>query len=96
MWFIIVTFMFVLPILLVFHFKEEEKMSSYECGFQPFEDTRHRFDVKYYLVAILFILFDMEIMFLVPWTQFSENLDSFNFLMMVVFLSILTIGFIYE
>lgn len=51
---------------LVFQFREEEKISSYECGFQPFEDTRQKFDIKYYLVAILFIIFDLEIMFMVP------------------------------
>jgi len=58
--------LFLIPYLLIYQFKEEEKTTSYECGFQPFEDTRQKFDIKYYLVAILFIVFDLEIMFMIP------------------------------
>jgi len=58
--------LFLIPYLFIYQFKDEEKQTSYECGFQPFEDTRHKFDIKYYLVAILFIIFDIEIMVIVP------------------------------
>jgi NADH-quinone oxidoreductase subunit A len=81
---------------LVFQFREEEKISSYECGFQPFEDTRQKFDIKYYLVAILFIVFDLEIMFMVPWTQVFQYVYVFGTFWLFFFLFILTVGFIYE
>ena len=73
-----------------------EKISSYECGFQPFEDSRSRFDVKFYLVAILFIIFDIEIIYLFPWGLCLDELYLEGVLSMIFFLSILTIGFIYE
>ncbi len=75
---------------------DEQKLSPYECGFEAFEDARMRFDVRYYLVAILFIIFDLEIAFLFPWAVVLGDIGMFGFLAMVVFLAILVIGFIYE
>jgi NADH-quinone oxidoreductase subunit A len=90
----------VLPILAGFllapHKPDSEKLSPYECGFEAFEDTRMRFDVRYYLVAILFIIFDLEIAFLFPWAVVLESIGMFGFIAMMVFLGILVIGFIYE
>ncbi len=73
-----------------------EKVSAYECGFEPFDDARRRFDVRYYLVAILFIIFDLEVAFLFPWAVSLGNTRLFGFLSMLGFLGVLTIGFIYE
>ena len=75
---------------------DTEKLSPYECGFEPFENTRGRFDVRFYLVAILFIIFDLEVAFLVPWAVSLGNIGMFGFWSMMFFLAILTIGFIYE
>ena len=76
--------------------KDKEKESAYECGFEAFEDARMKFDVRYYLVAILFILFDLEIAFLFPWAIVLEEIGLFGFVAMMVFLGILVVGFIYE
>lgn len=88
---------FVLSYFIVFQKNDQEKISAYECGFNPFDDARATFDIKFYLVAILFLIFDLEISFLFPWVTSlkSENMN-FNFWVMIVFLIILTIGFIYE
>ena len=75
---------------------DPEKLSAYECGFEAFEDSRMKFDVRYYLVAILFILFDLEIAFLVPWAVVINEIGLFGFMAMVVFLGILVVGFLYE
>jgi NADH-quinone oxidoreductase subunit A len=75
---------------------DAEKLSPYECGFEAFEDSRMKFDVRYYLVAILFIIFDLEIAFLFPWGVALDKIGLFGFLAMVVFLGILVVGFIYE
>ena len=75
---------------------DTEKLSSYECGFEPFEDSRGRFDVRFYLVAILFIIFDLEVAFLFPWAVSLGNIGVFGFWSMMIFLGVLTIGFIYE
>jgi NADH-quinone oxidoreductase subunit A len=75
---------------------DAEKLSPYESGFQPFEDTRGRFDVRFYLVAILFIIFDLEVAFLFPWAVALGEIGLFGFWSMMVFLGVLTIGFIYE
>ena len=72
------------------------KLSPYECGFEAFEDARMKFDVRYYLVAILFILFDLEIAFLFPWAAVINEIGFAGFLSMMVFLAILTVGFVYE
>jgi NADH-quinone oxidoreductase subunit A len=76
--------------------KDSEKLSAYECGFEPFEDTRNRFDVRYYLVAILFIIFDLEIAFLFPWAVSLDAIGGFGLAAMGVFLALLVVGFIYE
>ena len=75
---------------------DSEKLSAYECGFEAFDDARGRFDVRFYLVAILFIIFDLEVAFLFPWAVALGDLGLFGFWSMVVFLGILTVGFIYE
>ena len=75
---------------------DAEKLSPYECGFEAFEDARMKFDVRYYLVAILFILFDLEIAFLFPWATVLNEIGFFGFLSMMVFLGILVVGFVYE
>jgi NADH-quinone oxidoreductase subunit A len=75
---------------------DSEKLSAYECGFEAFEDARRKFDVRYYLVAILFIIFDLEVAFLFPWAVTLGDLGMFGFWSMVVFLAVLTVGFIYE
>ena len=73
-----------------------EKLSPYECGFEAFEDARMKFDVRYYLVAILFILFDLEIAFLFPWAVVIPDIGFFGYAAMMVFLAILVVGFVYE
>ena len=75
---------------------DTEKLSPYECGFEPFEDSRGRFDVRFYLVAILFIIFDLEVAFLFPWAVSLGNIGLFGFWSMMIFLAVLTIGFVYE
>ena len=75
---------------------DSEKLSPYECGFEAFEDARMKFDVRYYLVAILFILFDLEIAFLFPWAIVLEEIGLAGFIAMMVFLGILVVGFAYE
>jgi len=76
--------------------KDPEKLSPYECGFEPFEDSRLKFDVRYYLVAILFIIFDLEIAFLFPWAVSLDVVGVFGILSMAVFLIVLVVGFIFE
>jgi NADH-quinone oxidoreductase subunit A len=73
-----------------------EKVSAYECGFEAFDDARRRFDVRFYLVAILFIIFDLEVAFLFPWAVSLGDIGLFGFLSMIGFLAVLTVGFIYE
>jgi NADH-quinone oxidoreductase subunit A len=75
---------------------DEKKNSPYECGFEAFEDARMKFDVRFYLVAILFILFDLEIAFLFPWAIVLKEIGTSGFVSMMIFLAILTVGFIYE
>jgi NADH-quinone oxidoreductase subunit A len=75
---------------------DSEKLSPYECGFEAFEDARMRFDVRYYLVAILFILFDLEIAFLFPWAVVLNEIGVFGLVSMLIFLAILVVGFVYE
>ena len=76
--------------------KDDEKLSPYECGFEAFEDTRMKFDVRYYLVAILFIIFDLEIAFLFPWAVSLDVVGLFGLISMGIFLAVLVVGFIYE
>ena len=75
---------------------DPEKLSAYECGFEAFDDSRMEFDVRFYLVAILFIIFDLEIAFLFPWAISLGNIGALGFWSMMIFLSVLTIGFVYE
>ncbi len=75
---------------------DSEKVAAFECGFDAFEDARSKFDVRFYLVAILFIIFDLEVAFLFPWAVAFREIGEFGFWSMVVFLGILTVGFIYE
>jgi NADH-quinone oxidoreductase subunit A len=90
----------VLPILIGYLLGPRkpygDKIAPYECGFEAFEDSRMKFDVRFYLVAILFIIFDLEIAFLFPWAVVLEDIGLFGFVAMAVFLAILVIGFIYE
>lgn len=74
---------------------ETEKLSTYECGFEPYEDARHTFDVKFYLIAILFIVFDIETMFLIPWTNVLAQLDIIGFWSMIDFMFELSLGYVY-
>ena len=76
--------------------KDDEKLSPYECGFEAFDDSRTKFDVRYYLVAILFIIFDLEIAFLFPWAVSLDTVGTFGLLSMGLFVAILVVGFIYE
>ena len=78
------------------HNPDSEKLSPYECGFEAFEDSRMKFDVRYYLVAILFIIFDLEIAFLFPWAVVLQDIGLFGFVAMMLFLGILVVGFVYE
>jgi len=75
---------------------DSEKLSSYECGFEPFDNARGRFDVRFYLVSILFIIFDLEVAFLFPWAVALGDIGLFGFWSMMIFLGLLTVGFIYE
>lgn len=82
--------------ILSVHRPDPQKLSAYECGFEAFEDARMKFDVRYYLVAILFILFDLEIAFLFPWAVALRDIGLFGFVSMMIFLGILVVGFVYE
>jgi len=75
---------------------DADKLAPYECGFDAFDDARHKFDVRFYLVSILFIIFDLEIAFLFPWAVTLSHIGLFGFWSMVVFLGVLTVGFVYE
>ena len=87
----------VIGSLLVVHQRpDSEKVSAYECGFEAFNDSRGQFDVRFYLVAILFIIFDLEVAFLFPWAISLGGIGLFGFWSMIVFLGVLTIGFVYE
>ena len=88
--------MFVASFIIARQRPDSEKASPYECGFEAFDDARGRFDVRFYLVAILFIIFDLEVAFLFPWAVALGDIGHFGFWSMVVFLGILTIGFVYE
>lgn len=85
-----------LPFLVGIRKADSEKISAYECGFDPFDDARSQFDIQFYLVAILFIIFDLEVAFLFPWALTLNQNGFFGFWSMMVFLIILTIGFVYE
>jgi NADH-quinone oxidoreductase subunit A len=86
----------VAPFLVAYSAPDPEKLSAYECGFNAFDDARMKFDVRFYLVSILFIIFDLEVAFLFPWAVSFGQIGMFGFWSMMVFLAVLTIGFIYE
>jgi NADH-quinone oxidoreductase subunit A len=86
----------VVPFIVAFSQPDPEKLSAYECGFNAFDDARMKFDVRFYLVAILFIIFDLEVSFLFPWAVAFKQVGVFGFWSMMIFLGVLTIGFIYE
>ncbi|MBS1168170.1 NADH-quinone oxidoreductase subunit A [Pleomorphomonas oryzae] len=86
----------VSPFLLAFKNPDPEKLSAYECGFNAFDDARMKFDVRFYLVSILFVIFDLEVAFLFPWAVAFKQVGLFGFWSMMVFLGVLTIGFAYE
>jgi len=87
---------FLLSYILAVQISDSEKLSPYECGFQPFEDARNKFDIKFYLVAILFIIFDLEVSYLFPWSTCLKNIGHLGFWWMFAFLILLTVGFFYE
>ncbi|BAT60224.1 NAD(P)H-quinone oxidoreductase subunit 3 [Variibacter gotjawalensis] len=86
----------VAPFIVAYKSPDPEKLSAYECGFNAFDDARMKFDVRFYLVAILFIIFDLEVAFLFPWAIVFGELGAYGFWSMMVFLAVLTIGFAYE
>ena len=86
----------VAPFLVAFKKPDPEKVSAYECGFDAFDDARMKFDVRFYLVSILFIIFDLEVAFLFPWAVAFKDVGWFGFWSMMIFLGVLTVGFIYE
>jgi NADH-quinone oxidoreductase subunit A len=86
----------IAPFLIAYKQPDPEKLSAYECGFNAFDDARMKFDVRFYLVAILFIIFDLEVTFLFPWAVVYGQLGVYGFWSMMVFLAVLTVGFIYE
>src|SRR6059036_1397779 len=86
----------IAPFLIAYKQPDPEKLSAYECGFNAFDDARMKFDVRFYLVAILFIIFDLEVSFLFPWAIVFGQLGAYGFWSMMVFLAVLTIGFAYE
>jgi NADH-quinone oxidoreductase subunit A len=84
------------PFLVAFQAPDPEKLSAYECGFNAFDDARMKFDVRFYLVSLLFIIFDLEVAFLFPWAVAFKQVGAVGFWSMIVFLAVLTIGFVYE
>jgi NADH-quinone oxidoreductase subunit A len=86
----------IAPFLVAFKQPDPEKLSAYECGFNAFDDARMKFDIRFYLVAILFIIFDLEVSFLFPWAVAFKAVGVAGFWSMMIFLAVLTIGFIYE
>jgi len=86
----------IAPFIVAYRSPDPEKLSAYECGFNAFDDARMKFDVRFYLVAILFIIFDLEVSFLFPWAVAFKEVGAYGFWAMMIFLGVLTIGFIYE
>jgi NADH-quinone oxidoreductase subunit A len=86
----------VVPFIVAFKAPDAEKLSPYECGFDPFDDARMRFDARFYLVSLLFIIFDLEVAFLFPWAIVFHDIGPLGFWSMMLFLAVLTVGFVYE
>lgn len=93
---VIASLMLFIPFVIAPNRPDEEKLSVYECGFDPFGDARAKFDIRFYLVAILFLIFDLEIAFLFPWAISLGKIGAIGFSSMMIFLLVITIGFIYE
>ena len=93
---VITLVLLVVPFLVAYKQPDPEKLSAYECGFNAFDDARMKFDVRFYLVAILFIIFDLEVSFLFPWAVAFGDLGLYGYWSMMIFLGVLTVGFIYE
>ncbi|RCL00128.1 MAG: NADH-quinone oxidoreductase subunit A [Candidatus Tokpelaia sp. JSC189] len=93
---VLVGMFLIVPFVVAYRSPDPEKLSAYECGFNSFDDARMKFDVRFYLVSILFIIFDLEVAFLFPWAVSFEAIGVFGFWSMMVFLGFLTIGFVYE
>lgn len=90
------TILLIVSLLIGTHNPYYEKISAYECGFEPFEDARNKFDVKFYIVAILFLIFDVEVLYLLPWLLNLQYIGIYGFWSMILFLLLLGFGFIYE
>src|SRR3954453_3774531 len=86
----------IVPFIVAYRAPDPEKLSAYECGFNAFDDARMKFDVRFYLVSLLFIIFDLEVAFLFPWAVAFKDVGAFGFWSMMIFLGVLTIGFAYE
>ncbi len=86
----------IAPFLVAFKAPDSEKLAAYECGFNAFDDARMKFDVRFYLVSLLFIIFDLEVAFLFPWAVAFKDVGLYGFWSMMLFLGVLTVGFIYE
>jgi NADH-quinone oxidoreductase subunit A len=86
----------IVPFIVAYQAPDPDKLSAYECGFNAFDDARMKFDVRFYLVAILFIIFDLEVAFLFPWAVAFKQVGTYGFWAMMIFLGVLTVGFIYE
>jgi NADH-quinone oxidoreductase subunit A len=86
----------VAPFIVAYKSPDPAKLSPYECGFDPFDDARMKFDARFYLISLLFIIFDLEVAFLFPWALVFHDIGAFGFWSMILFLAVLTVGFIYE
>jgi NADH-quinone oxidoreductase subunit A len=93
---VIVMGLMAAPFMVAYKNPDAEKLSAYECGFNAFDDARMKFDVRFYLISILFIIFDLEVSFLFPWAVAFGELGLYGFWSMMIFLAVLTVGFIYE
>ena len=93
---VIVGALLIAPFVVAYQSPDPEKLSAYECGFNAFDDARMKFDVRFYLVALLFIIFDLEVAFLFPWAVAFHDVGTLGFWSMMLFLGVLTIGFVYE
>jgi NADH-quinone oxidoreductase subunit A len=86
----------IAPFIVAYKNPDAQKLSAYECGFDPFDDARMKFDIRFYLVSLLFIIFDLEVAFLFPWAVSFRQIGAFGFWSMIIFLGVLTVGFVYE
>jgi NADH-quinone oxidoreductase subunit A len=93
---VIAAALLVAPFVVAFKSPDPEKLSAYECGFNAFDDARMKFDIRFYLVSLLFIIFDLEVAFLFPWAVAFRQIGTAGFWSMMVFLGVLTVGFVYE